>query len=310
MSKKVSWIIPCFNEEEVINETIIRVKKVCDSIVNYEWEIIIIDDGSKDKTIDIVKSLIKNIKGISFIKLSRNYGHQIAVQAGLNNVTGDAAIIIDADLQDPPELAQKMLIKWEEGYNVVCGRRIKRKSETIFKKITAKYFYRLLNLIADIEIHLDTGDFRLIDRKVISAIKEMPEKERFLRGLISWAGFKQTQIDYIREKRYGGESKYPLFKMMKFAVEGITSFSRKPLQISILVGMISSLLSFIGIGYVLYIRLMTQNWVAGWAGISLAILLTSGLQLISIGVLGEYVGKIYLEAKNRPLYIIEERMES
>ena len=308
--KIISWIVPCFNEEEVIDETFERISRVCDSIERYKWEIIFIDDGSKDFTFKKIQSLLQKRDGLTYIGLSRNYGHQIAVQAGLNNAIGDSAIIIDADLQDPPELANELLQKWENGFDVVYGQRIDRESESFFKKSTAKLFYRLINILSDINIPLDVGDFRLIDRKVIKAIHEMPEKERFLRGMISWVGFNQTYIKYIRQKRYAGKSKYPLQKMITFAVNGITSFSRKPLKISIYLGLISSLISILGILYVLYIRFMTSNWVTGWAGLALAILFSSGIQLLSIGILGEYIGKIYIESKNRPLYFIKRSLKS
>ena len=305
----ISWIIPCFNEGEVIQATFRRVNKVCDLHSMYKWEIIFVDDGSRDNTQEIVKSLINTKSRVKFIVLSRNYGHQIAVQAGLNNSIGNAAIIIDADLQDPPELASSLLRKWEEGFDVVYGKRVERKAESLFKKLTAKLFYRLMNHLADIDIPLDTGDFRLIDRKVIEATKEMPEKERFLRGMISWIGFNQTYINYTREKRYAGRTKYPLSKMLKFATDGIISFSRRPLKLATYIGFISSIVSLLGIIYVLYIRLLTNNWVAGWAGLALAVLFSCGLQLLSIGILGEYIGRIYVESKNRPLYFVKERIE-
>ena len=308
--KIISWIVPCFNEEEVIDETFERISRVCNSIERYKWEIIFIDDGSKDCTFKKIQSLLKKRDGLTCIRLSRNYGHQIAIQAGLNTAIGDSAIIIDADLQDPPELANELLEKWENGFDVVYGKRIDRESESFFKKSTAKLFYRLINILSDINIPLDVGDFRLIDRQVITAIQKMPEKERFLRGMVSWVGFNQTYIKYIRKKRYAGKSKYPLKKMITFALNGITSFSRKPLKISIYLGLISSLISTLGILYVLYIRFMTSNWVTGWAGLALAILFTSGIQLLSIGILGEYIGKIYIESKNRPLYFIKQSLKS
>ena len=308
--KIITWIIPCFNEEEVIDETFERIVKVCKSIEKYKWEIIFIDDGSTDFTSKKIKALIQKRKGLTYIGLSRNYGHQIAVQAGLSNFVGDAAIIIDADLQDPPELAIDLLDRWENGFEVVYGKRIERESESFFKKVSAKLFYRLINILSDTKIPQDVGDFRLLDRQVIKCVNEMPEKERFLRGMISWIGFNQTYIEYVRQKRYAGKSKYPLRKMIALAINGITSFSRKPLKISIYVGLFSSLISIIGIFYVLYVRLMTSNWIAGWAGLALAILLSSGIQLLSIGVLGEYIGNIYIESKNRPLYFIRESLRS
>jgi len=209
-------------------------------------------------------------------------------------------------LQDPPEVALEMLRKWEDGFDVVYARRKERQSENIFKKITAGIFYRLLNLLSEVRIPLDTGDFRLIDKKIILELKEMPEKGRFMRGLISWLGFKQTEILYTRNKRFAGKSKYPLRKMLSFALEGITSFSTKPLKIASFFGFIFSVASLISIFYVLFIRIFTSQWVAGWAFLSLAILLSSGIQMLLVGMLGDYIGRIYLETKRIPLYIVDE----
>ena len=306
--KLVSWVIPCFNEEEVITKTI---KKICDissSIDGYTFELILIDDGSQDNTRNIIKSHIVLNHCIRLIGLSRNFGHQYAVQAGLNNANGSAVIIIDADLQDPPEIAINMIQKWEQGFDVVYGKRIERASESIFKKVTALIFYRILNLLSEIKIPLDTGDFRLIDRKVIDALKQMPEKGRFVRGLVSWSGFRQVAIKYKRDPRLAGHTKYSIKKMFIFAMEGITSFSRRPLRLATLFGLLCAVFSFFWIGYVLYIRLFTNAWVEGWAALAVAILFATGVQLICIGILGEYVGRIYLETKNRPMYLIDENI--
>ncbi len=304
--KLISWVIPCFNEQEVISETLKRVVEVSSRAINYDWEIIVIDDGSIDCTREIIKESIEINSNIKLIGLSRNFGHQYAVQAGLNLAKGCAVIIIDADLQDPPELAERMLAYWEKGYDVVYGQRVERYSESIFKKLTAKIFYRLLNSLSEINIPQDTGDFRLVDRKVVEALKQMPERGRFIRGLISWSGFKQFHIKYKRDGRYAGRTKYSLEKMIVFALEGITSFSRRPLKLATSMGVISAFLSFLGITCVLLIRLFTNSWVEGWATLALAILFTSGVQLICLGILGEYIGGIYLEAKARPIYFIDE----
>ena len=304
--KILSWIIPCFNEEEVIEITINRILKVSDLLNNYDCEIIIVDDGSRDNTRKITKKLIDKDKRISLIGLSRNFGHQAALQAGLDNCFGSAAIIIDADLQDPPELVLEMVQKWENGFDVVYARRKERKSEKIFKRITAGLFYRLLNLLSDIDIPKDTGDFRLIDKKIIFELKGMKENGRFMRGLIAWVGFNQTEVLYTREERFAGTSKYPFKKMMRFAKEGIISFSNKPLKVSSYLGFLFSFISLIAISYVIFIRIFTSVWVAGWAFLSIIILLSSGLQMLLIGMLGEYIGSINLEAKKRPLYIVEE----
>ena len=306
--KLISWVIPCFNEEEVITQTIKRISDISSSINEYLFELILVDDGSLDNTRKIIKSHITLNHNIRLIGLSRNFGHQYAVQAGLNNANGSAVIIIDADLQDPPEISVNMIQKWQEGYDVVYGKRVERASESTFKKVTALIFYRILNSLSEIDIPLDTGDFRLIDRKVIDALKQMPEKGRFMRGLVSWTGFRQVEIEYKREPRLAGHTKYSIKKMFIFAMEGITSFSRRPLRLATLFGLICALFSFLWIGYVLYIRLFTNEWVEGWAALAVAILFATGVQLICIGILGEYVGGIYLETKGRPMYLIEENI--
>mgnify|MGYP001192652644 CR=1 FL=1 len=305
--KIISWIVPCFNEEKVIFETLKRIKKVSTNINQFNWELILIDDGSRDNTKKIIKEIKKYPFKIILLSFSRNFGHQQAVQAGLDNCSGSASIIIDADLQDPPEIAKKMIEKWEKGYQVVYGQRTIRRKENFLKKFSAFTFYRLLNFLSGVKIPLDTGDFRLVDRTVIDALKKFPEKGRFMRGLIAWIGFKQISVKYIRDPRFAGTTKYSLKKMVSFAIEGLTNFSRKPLRLATFTGFIFSLFAFVGMAYVLYIRFFTQSWVAGWAAICMTILLSSGIQLIFIGLLGEYIGNIFFETKNRPLYIIEER---
>mgnify|MGYP001196040589 FL=1 len=306
--KIISWIVPCFNEEKVIFETLKRIKKVSTNINQFNWELILIDDGSRDNTKKIIKEIKKYPFKIILLSFSRNFGHQQAVQAGLDNCSGSASIIIDADLQDPPEIAKKMIEKWEKGYQVVYGQRTIRRKENFLKKFSAFTFYRLLNFLSGVKIPLDTGDFRLVDRTVIDALKKFPEKGRFMRGLIAWIGFKQISVKYIRDPRFAGTTKYSLKKMVSFAIEGLTNFSRKPLRLATFTGFIFSLFAFVGMAYVLYIRFFTQSWVAGWAAICMTILLSSGIQLIFIGLLGEYIGNIFFETKNRPLYIIEEKL--
>ena len=307
--KLISWIIPCFNEEEVIIKSLNEIIEVSDSIINYQWELIVVDDGSIDKTSELVRTFTNNKFDIHLIQFSRNFGHQQAVQAGLDHCKGNAAIIIDADLQDPPHLAQKMINKWENGFHVVYGKRVKRIAENKFKILTAFLFYRLLNFLSGISIPNDTGDFRLIDREVIDVLKSMPEKGRFIRGLISWIGFRQTSIKYRRNKRAAGSTKYSIRKMISFALEGLTNFSRRPLRLATFLGFFFSMISFIGIIYVLYVRLFTLTWVPGWAAILLVILLSSGIQMICIGILGEYIGNIFFESKNRPLYVLSSRQK-
>ena len=305
--KLISWIIPCFNEEEVIIKSLNEIVKVSASITNYQWELVIIDDGSIDKTSELIKEFTNNKFDIHLIQFSRNFGHQNAVQAGLDYCKGAAAIIIDADLQDPPNLAEKMINKWENGFHVVYGKRVQRIAENKFKIFTAFLFYRLLNFLSGIQIPNDTGDFRLIDREVINVLNSMPEKGRFIRGLISWIGFRQTSIKYRRNKRAAGLTKYSLRKMISLALEGLTNFSRRPLRLATFLGFFFSIFAFLGIIYVLYVRLFTLTWVPGWAAILLAILLSSGIQMICIGILGEYIGNIFFESKNRPLYVLSSR---
>ncbi len=306
--KIISWIVPCFNEEKVILETLKRIREVSIKLNKFNWELILIDDGSRDNTKKIIKEIKHYPLKIILLSFSRNFGHQQAVQAGLDNCSGSASIIIDADLQDPPEIAKLMIEKWEKGYQVVYGQRKIRRKENFFKKFSAFIFYRLLNFFSGVQIPLDTGDFRLIDRTVIDALKNFPEKGRFMRGLIAWIGFNQISVRYVRDPRFAGATKYSFKKMLSFAIEGLTNFSRKPLRLATFTGFLFSLFSFIGMAYVLYVRLFTQSWVAGWAAICMTILLSSGIQLIFIGLLGEYIGNIFFETKNRPLYIIEEKL--
>ena len=267
---------------------------------------IFIDDGSKDLTPVLLQNFVNKENFVKAIFLSRNFGHQIAVTAGLDASKGDAVVIIDADLQDPPEVIHEMILEWEKGYDVVYGKRIDRKGESIFKKLTAKMFYRVLNMLSDVYIPLDTGDFRLISKNVVQNLKQMPEKDRFLRGMISWVGFRQTAIKYHRDKRFAGVSKYPLRKMLRFASDGILSFSTKPLQISIGLGMVSSFLSLLVIFYALFLRIFTNIWVEGWTALMIAVLFIGGIQLLCIGILGNYIGRIYDESKNRPLYLVRQ----
>ncbi len=304
--KLLSIIIPCFNEEEVISETFKRILKIASEIKYLDIEIIFIDDGSKDLTPVLLQNFVNKENFVKAIFLSRNFGHQIAVTAGLDASKGDAVVIIDADLQDPPEVIHEMILEWEKGYDVVYGKRIDRKGESIFKKLTAKMFYRVLNMLSDVYIPLDTGDFRLISKNVVQNLKQMPEKDRFLRGMISWVGFRQTAIKYHRDKRFAGVSKYPLRKMLKFASDGILSFSTKPLQISIGLGMVSSFLSLLVICYALFLRIFTNIWVEGWTALMIAVLFIGGIQLLCIGILGNYIGRIYDESKNRPLYLVRQ----
>tara|TARA_A100001015_G_scaffold320657_1_gene447861 strand:- start:1641 stop:2576 length:936 start_codon:yes stop_codon:yes gene_type:complete len=306
MKKLISILIPCFNEEDVIDETFRQVKDFINNRSAYSFECIFIDDGSTDRTYSKLSDLVVTEKRIfKIIKLSRNFGHQLALTAGLDYASGDAVVIIDADLQDPFDIIDKMIEKWNLGFEVISGKRVKREGETKFKKVTASVFYKLLNFFSEIPIPLDTGDFRLIDKKVLFSLKEMPERNRFLRGMISWIGFKQTIVEYERKERFAGKTKYPFIKMFKFALDGIISFSSKPLIISFIIGIIFSIIALILSIYTLYLRIFTDQWITGWAALMISILFFGGVQLISIGVLSLYVGRILDQVKSRPMYIVE-----
>jgi dolichol-phosphate mannosyltransferase len=302
----LSMIVPCYNEEEVIGETINRLHAFCADLSDFDVELIFVDDGSRDRTRALLRQQAATDSRIKVIGFSRNFGHQIAVTAGIDAANGDAVVLIDADLQDPPEVIHQMIAKWREGYDVVYGTRTERVGESVFKLAAAHGFYRLLNWLSDVPIPLDTGDFRLMGRNVVDVLRVMPERERFVRGMVSWIGFRQVAVPYRRDVRFAGESKYPLWKMVRFATDGILSFSTKPLQVSIGLGIFSAFLALLGMLYAILIRLFTDNWVEGWAALMVAVLFIGGIQLISVGVLGEYVGRIYGEIKKRPLYIVSE----
>lgn len=302
----LSVVIPCFNEEEVIGETVKRLKMLCAELDQFDVELIFVDDGSKDRTRALLKEQAIHDTRIKIICFARNFGHQIAVTAGIDAARGDAVILIDADLQDPPEMVHEMVAKWREGYDVVYGTRTERPGESMFKLSTARGFYRLLNKLSDVPIPLDTGDFRLMSRPVVDSLRSMPERDRFVRGMVSWIGFKQAALPYRRAKRFAGASKYPLRKMMRFATDGILSFSTRPLQLSVGLGALCATGAMLGIFYALFMRLFTDIWVEGWTAMMIAVLFIGGVQLICVGILGEYVGRIYNEIKGRPLYIVQE----
>lgn len=304
--KKVSVIVPMYYEEEVAEECYKRLKRVLERINNYNYEIIFINDGSKDKTLSILLDIANEDKNVKIISFSRNFGHQCAVTAGLQYVTGDAIVIIDADLQDPPELIPDMLKLWEDGNEVIYGKRKSRKGESKFKLLTASMFYKTLNALSDVEIPRDTGDFRLVDRKVIDVINSLPEHNKFLRGLFSWVGFKQTPFEYERKERFAGKTKYPLKKMLKLAKDGIFSFSIKPLKIVGTMGTISIAISLIILIYAILSYIFDwNNLTAGWTSLMVTMTFLSGMILISLWMIGEYIGRIYDETKRRPQYIIE-----
>lgn len=303
----ISVVVPLYNEEEVINESYKRIKAVMDSS-GEEYELLFIDDGSRDATADLTREIASNDSNVRFISFSRNFGHQIAITAGMDYAKGDAVVVIDADLQDPPEVILQMIEKWKQGFEVVYGKRVKRKGETAFKKITAKLFYRFLRMVTDVDIPVDTGDFRLIDKKVCEVMKRINEKNRYVRGLISWVGFRQCAVEYIREERFAGETKYPLKKMLKFAGDGILSFSYKPLRVATYIGFTISAASFIYLVVVILQKLLGYATQDGWASILAVLLLCNGIMLMLMGIMGEYIGRIYDECKNRPIYIIKEEV--
>ena len=305
--KKISVVVPMYYEEEVAKECYSRLKNILGKIENYNYEIIFINDGSKDKTLPILKEIAEKDKNVKIISFSRNFGHQCAVTAGLQYVTGDAIVIIDADLQDPPELIPEMLKLWEDGNEVIYGKRKSREGESRFKLLTASMFYKTLNALSDVEIPKDTGDFRLVDRKVVDVINSLPEHNKFLRGLFSWVGFKQTPFEYERKERFAGKTKYPLKKMLKLAKDGIFSFSTKPLKIVGTMGIISIAISIIILIYAILSYIFDwNNLTAGWTSLMVTMTFLSGMILISLWMIGEYIGRIYDETKRRPQYIIEK----
>lgn len=302
--KKVSYIFPIFNEEDNIDLLYKTMNSLFEKHGEYAYEIIFVNDGSKDSSLSKLKKVAHTDSRVTVIDLSRNFGHQIAVTAGIDHATGDAIIIMDSDMQDPPNVSFKLLKKWEEGFEVVYAQRRSRK-DTFFKKISANLYYRVLHSLADIDIPRNTGDFRLIDKKVANAIRSMPEHNRFLRGMVSWVGFKQTAVQFDRDQRHAGETGYPLKKMIKFAIDGILGFSSMPLTLISKIGYFVALLSIVGILYALAMKIWAPSVaVEGWTFIVISILFIGGVQMIMLGVLGSYIGRSYTESQNRPLYII------
>lgn len=302
---KYSIVAPCWNEEGSLPELYRRIKEVLERTED-SWELVLINDGSTDRTATLMQELHKADSRIHYIDFARNFGHQVAVTAGMDYAQGDAVILIDADLQDPPELILEMIEKWREGFEVVYAVRRERKGETWFKLFTAKLFYRLIYRITDVDIPLDTGDFRLMDRKVVEQLKEMREHHRFIRGMTSWVGFKQTGVSYVREERFAGETKYPLRKMIKLAITAITGFSIFPLQLATFIGFVIAVLSALLILVVIIARLSGSQAFFGQASTLVMVLFMGGVQLISLGIIGEYLGRIYDEVRARPLYVVNK----
>jgi len=303
-----SVVIPAYNEQETISETYKRLTGVMKGM-GEPYELIFINDGSKDQTAQMIAAFCESDTSVRLINFSRNFGHMSAISAGMEYSRGQAIFVIDADLQDPPEVFPEMAAKWKDGYHVVYGKRIKRKGESVFKKLSAKIFYRLLRSMTSVDLPPDTGEFRLIDRKVCDVVNKLPEKNRYIRGLVSWVGFKQIPVEYVREERFAGVTKYPLRKMIVFAMDAITSFSNKPLKLATMLGFFISLVSFVYILVVLYQRFFTDQTITGWASTIAVILFTQGIVLMILGLMGEYIGRIYTELQNRPNYIVQEIIE-
>jgi polyisoprenyl-phosphate glycosyltransferase len=304
-SPTFSIIAPIYNELESIPELFPRVRDVMDE-TGEPWELILVDDGSTDGSTEVIRKLAENDPRVRPVIFARNFGHQIAVTAGIDYSRGDAVVIIDADLQDPPEVILDLIEKWREGYEVVYAVRADREGESWFKKVTASLFYRVIYRITDVDIPLDTGDFRLMDKKVVAVMRQMREKHRFLRGMSSWVGFKQIGVAYKRKPRFAGETKYPFKKMVRLALNAVTSFSYFPLQLATYLGFIAAGLSVLAIPIVAILRLTTGTALLGQATTLIIVLFLGGVQLISLGIIGEYIGRIYDESKDRPLYVVSQ----
>jgi glycosyltransferase involved in cell wall biosynthesis len=305
LQKKISVVIPSFNEEGNINIIVKALNEVLQKL-NYRYELIFVDDGSSDKTLGILQEISSNDSNVFYIELSRNFGHQNALKAGLDLASGDCIITMDGDMQHPPEMIPKLVEKWEEGFDIVYTRRLEDKNLPAFKKITSKYFYKFINYISEIKIEEGTADFRLMDKKVSTVFFAFSENELFIRGLVNWVGFKQFAIDYKPAERFSGNSKYTVKKMMQFALKGITSFSIRPLYISIFLGISLFFLSLVF--YILYVfySIYYGHVISGWASVIFTIVIFGGLNLIVLGIIGVYVGKLFMQSKQRPNYLIRD----
>lgn len=302
----LSVIIPSYNEERNVGIMHERLTKTLSEITD-SYEMIFVNDCSKDQTLLRIKELAERDSHVKYLSFSRNFGHQIAVSAGLDFCTGEAVVIIDGDLQDPPELITQMYERYKEGYKVVYAKRKTREGETWFKKATAKIFYRLLASMTSIDIPVDVGDFRLIDRVIVEHLRNMPEKSKYIRGQIAWIGYKQTFVEYHRDARLYGTTNYPLKKMLRFALDGITAFSDKPLKIASGLGIFSAIVSLLALVYALISHFCFHTTITGWTSLILSVLFIGGVQLITIGIIGEYIARINNDVRNRPLYILDEK---
>ena len=307
--KKISILIPAYNEEAVLDPLLARLANLADKQKKYNFEFLFVNDGSKDATLELLKKYADKDERISYVSFSRNFGKEIAMIAGLDHVTGDATVIIDADLQDPPELIPNMIDLWEEGYDDVYAKRKDRKGESWLKKFTSKMYYRTLQKVTHVPIQEDTGDFRLLDRRVVDALIEFRESERNTKAMFSWVGFNKKEILYSRDERAAGETKWNYFKLVNLAVDGITSFTTAPLRISTVLGAIVSVAAFIYLLFVVIKTILFGTDSTGYPSMMAVILFLGGVQLLSLGIIGEYVGRIFNETKRRPLYIVQEYHE-
>lgn len=309
MKKLVTIMIPAYNEEAVLPQLFKRLENLAKQLPNYNFEFLYINDGSKDKTMEIIQNESEKNSQISYINLSRNFGKEIAMLAGFDYAKGDAVVIIDADLQDPPELIPDMIKLWEKGYDDVYAKRNSRKGETWFKKSSSKWFYSILEKLSHVEIQRDTGDFRLLDRRAVEALKTLRESNRYTKGMFSWIGFKKKEITYDRDPRAAGETKWNYHKLTNLAIEGITSFTTAPLRISTYAGFFVSIAAFIWVAYLVIRKIFFSVDMSGYTSIMAAILFLGGVQLIAIGIIGEYIGRIFNETKNRPVYFVQDKKE-
>lgn len=304
----LSVVVPCFNEEEVLPKTHPRLIEVLETLPVHAFELIYVDDGSRDATLDVLRGIQRADARVRVVVLSRNFGQQMALTAGLQNAAGDAVVVMDADLQDPPEVIREMVDRWRQGVDVAYGTRIERRGDSLSRQAVASVFYRFLNRLADIDIPLNTGEFRLMDRAVVDAVVAMPERDRLTRGMVAWTGFRQEPVFFDRPTRAAGETKWPLRNMVSLATDGILSFSLAPLRLATGLGLLSVGLALSGILYTMVILFLTDTWISGWVTLFIAVLFLGGVQLVLLGVLGEYVGRIYGEVKRRPLYFVKERL--
>ena len=304
----LSVILPCYNEEQIIAQTYCQLTQILQSLNNIDYELVFIDDGSEDSTFSILAGLQQEDPHIRIVQLSRNFGQQMATTAGMEHARGEAVILMDADLQDPPELIPDMISEWKKGFDVVYGERTERPNEGLLKRLTSRAFYQIIHHLSDVEIPQNTGDFRLMDRTVVQAFLTLHERGRFVRGLISWLGFRQTGLYFRRPVRQAGKTKYPFTKSLKLAADAMVSFSSRPLKLATWLGFSASGVALAGIVYALIMRLLTDIWVTGWTALFIAVLFMGGVQLICMGIIGEYIGRIYAETKCRPLYLIQKKL--